>query len=104
MEGKLETFYKYLSTALMPEITGVNPATVGAEVTLPAVYQRGRWVWDMVISDTAFGKTAFIPLNPTGYRFDILGILDDGRLLIGEVKNMEGLGGSCGFRARQVGR
>jgi len=87
-----ETFYKYLSTALMPEIVGVNPAAVGAEVTLPAVFDK-RWRWDLVIADTAFGKTAFVPLRSEGFRVDILGILDDGRLLIGEVKNMEDVGG-----------
>ncbi|MGC9051424.1 hypothetical protein [Pyrobaculum sp.] len=103
LEGKPETFYKYLSAALMPEIAGVNPAAVGAEVTLPAVYRDGRWVWDVAISETAFGrKTAFIPLSPTGYRLDILGVLDDGRLLIGEVKNMEGLGGPADLELSKV--
>jgi hypothetical protein len=92
VEAYPETFYKYLSTALMPEIVGVNPAAVGAEVTLPAVFDK-RWRWDLVIADTAFGKTAFVPLRSEGLRVDILGILDDGRLLIGEVKNMEDVGG-----------
>ncbi len=70
----------------MPEVVGVSPAAVGAEVTLPAVFDKR---WDLVIADTAFGKTAFVPLRSEGLRVDILGILDDGRLLIGEVKNME---------------
>jgi hypothetical protein len=81
VEAYPETFYKYLSTALMPEIVGVNPAAVGAEVTLPAVFDK-RWKWDLVIADTAFGKTAFVPLRSEGLRVDILGILDDGSLLI----------------------
>jgi len=84
-----ETFYKYLSTALMPEVVGVSPAAVGAEVTLPAVFEKR---WDLV-ADSAFEKTAFVPSCSEGLRVDILGILDDGRLLIGEVKNMEGVGG-----------
>jgi len=83
----LKLYYKYLSTALMPEVVGVNPAAVGAEVTLPD--KR----WDLVIADSAFGKTAFVPLRLEGFRVDILGVLDDGRLLMGEVKNMEGVGG-----------
>ena len=87
----LKTFYRYLSTALMPEVVGVSPAAVGAEVTLPAVFDKR---WDLVIADAAFGKTAFVPLRSEGLRVDILGILDDGRLLIGEVKNMEGVGSS----------
>ncbi|NAZ35043.1 MAG: hypothetical protein GU356_12330 [Pyrobaculum sp.] len=72
----------------MPEVVGVNPAAVGAEFALPAVFDKR---WDLVIADTAFGKTAFVPLCSEGFR--ILGVLDDGRLLIGEVKNMEGVGG-----------
>jgi len=77
----------------MLEVVGVSPAAVGAEVTLPAVFDK-RWRWDLVIADTAFGKTAFVPLRSEGLRVDILGILDDGRLLIGEVKNMERVGSS----------
>jgi hypothetical protein len=73
---------------LMPEIVGVNPAAVGAEVAPPAVFDKR---WDLVIADTAFGKTAFVPLRSEGFR--ILGVLDDGRLLMGEVKNMGGVGG-----------
>ncbi len=72
----------------MPEVVGVSPAAVGAEVALPAVFDRR---WDLVIADTAFGKTAFVPLCSDGLR--ILGVLDDGRLLMGGVKNMEGVGG-----------
>jgi hypothetical protein len=72
----------------MPEVVGVSPAAVGAGVTLPAVFDKR---WDLVIADTAFGKTAFVPLCLEGFR--ILGVLDDGRLLMGEVKNMEGVGG-----------
>ncbi len=49
----------------------------------------------MVIADTAFGKTAFVPLCLEGFR--ILGVLDDGWLLMGEVKNMEGVGGPAGL-------
>ena len=75
----------------MPEIVGVNRAAVGAEVALPAVFDKR---WDLVFADTAFGKTAFVPLRSEGLRVDILGILDDGRLLIGEVKNMERVGSS----------
>ena len=74
----------------MPEVVGVSPAAVGAEVTLPAVFDKR---WDLVLADSAFGKTAFVPLRSEGLRVDILGILDDGKLLIGEVKNMEGVGG-----------
>ncbi len=73
---------------MMPEVVGVSPAAVGAEVTLPAVFDKR---WDLVIADTAFGKTAFVPLRSGGFR--ILGVLDDGRLLMGEVKNMGGVGG-----------
>ena len=76
----------------MPEVVGVNPAAVGAEVTLPAVFDK-RWRWNLVFADTAFGKTAFVPLRSEGFRVDVLGVLDDGRLLMGEVKNMEGVGG-----------
>jgi hypothetical protein len=72
----------------MPEVVGVSPAAVGAEVALPVVFDKR---WDLVIADTAFGKTAFVPLCSEGFR--ILGILDDGRLLMGEVKIMEGVGG-----------
>ncbi|GEM_PF-4588899 len=53
VETNPETLYKYLSTALMPEIVGVDPAVVGAEVTLPAVFDN-RWRWDLVIVDSAF--------------------------------------------------
>jgi hypothetical protein len=88
VEAYPETFYKYLSTALMPKVVGVNPAAVGAEVTLPAVFDMR---WDLVIADTAFGKAAFVPLCLEG--FCILGVLDDGWLLMGEVKNMGGVGG-----------
>ena len=90
VEAYPETFYKYLSTGLMPEVVGVSPAAVGAEVTLPAVFDKR---WDLVFADTAFGKTAFVPLRSEGFRVGILGVLDDGWLLIGEVKNMEGGGG-----------
>jgi len=76
----------------MSEVVGVSPAAVGAEVTLPAVFDK-RWKWDLVIADAAFGKTVFVPLRSGGLRVDILGVLDDGRLLMGEVKNMEGVGG-----------
>jgi hypothetical protein len=107
VEAYPETFYRYLSTALMPEVVGVSPAAVGAEVTLPAVFDKR---WDLVIADAAFGKAAFVPLRSEGLRVDILGVLDDGRLLIGEVKNMEGVGGPAdlGFgdvaeRARVLG-
>jgi hypothetical protein len=86
----LKTFYKYLSTALMPEVVGVSPAAVGAEVTLPAVFEKR---WDLVIADAAFGKTVFVPLCLEGFCVDVLGVLDDGWLLMGEVKNMEGVGG-----------
>jgi hypothetical protein len=72
----------------MPEVVGVSPAAVAAEVALPAVFDKR---WDLVIADTAFGKTAFVPLCLEGFR--ILGVLDDGWLLMGEVKNMEGVGG-----------
>jgi len=85
----------------MPEVVGVNPAAVGAEVTLPAVFDE-RWRWDLVITDIAFGKTAFVPLRSEGLRVDILGILDDGRLLIGEVKNMENVGGPSGLKLGDV--
>ena len=86
---------------MMPEVVGVNPAAVGAEVTLPAVFDE-RWRWDLVITDIAFGKTAFVPLRSEGLRVDILGILDDGRLLIGEVKNMENVGGPSGLKLGDV--
>ncbi len=89
----------------MPEVVGVSPAAVGAEVTLPAVFDKR---WDLVIADAAFGKTAFVPLRSEGFR--ILGVLDDGWLLMGEVKNMEGVGGLAGLgfgdvaeRARVLG-
>jgi len=59
-----ETFYRYLSTGLMPEVVGVNPAAVGAEVALPAVFDKR---WDLV-ADSAFGKTAFVPLRLEGLR------------------------------------
>jgi len=72
----------------MPEVVGVSPAAVGAEVALPAVFDKR---WDLVIADTAFGKAAFVPLCLEG--FCILGVLDDGWLLMGEVKNMGGVGG-----------
>jgi hypothetical protein len=72
----------------MPEVVGVSPAAVGAEVALPVVFDKR---WDLVIADTAFRKTAFVPLCSEGFR--ILGILDDGRLLMREVKIMEGVGG-----------
>jgi len=78
----------------MSEVVGVSPAAVGAEVTLPAVFDK-RWKWDLVIADAAFGKTVFVPLRSGGLRVDILGVLDDGRLLMGEVKNMENVGGSA---------
>jgi hypothetical protein len=78
----------------MPEVVGVSPAAVGAEVALPAVFDKR---WDLVIADTAFGKTAFVPLR-SNLRVDILGILDDGRLLIGEVKNMKGVDGPTDLR------
>ena len=74
----------------MPEVVGVNRAAVGAEVALPAVFDKR---WDLVIADTAFGKAAFVPLRLEGFRVDVLGVLDDGRLLMGEVKNMGGVGG-----------
>ena len=93
-----ETFYKYLSAALVPEVVGVSPAAVGAEVTLPAVFEKR---WDLV-ADSAFEKTAFVPSCSEGLRVDILGILDDGRLLIGEVKNMEGVGGPVGLKLGDV--
>ncbi len=92
----------------MPEVVGVNPAAVGAEVALPAVFDKR---WDLVIADTAFGKTAFMPLRSGGLRVDIWDILDDGRLLMGEVKNMGGVGGPadlgawrCGGGGQGVGR
>ena len=88
VEAYPETFYKFLSTGLMPEVVGVNPAAVGAEVALPAVFDKR---WDLV-ADSAFGKTAFVPLR-SNLRVDILGVLDVGRLLMGEVKNMENVGG-----------
>ena len=34
-----------------------------------------------------------MPLRLEGFRVDVLGVLDDGRLLMGEVKNMGGVGG-----------
>ncbi len=76
----------------MPEVVGVSPAAVGAEVALPAVFDRR---WDLVIADTAFRKAAFVPLRSEGFR--ILGALVDGWLLMGEVKNMEGVGGPAGL-------
>jgi hypothetical protein len=88
VEAYPETFYRYLSTALTPEVVGVNRAAVGAGVALPAVFDKR---WELVIADAAFGKTAFVPLRLEGFR--ILGVLDDGWLLMGEVKNMEGVGG-----------
>lgn len=91
----------------MPEVVGVNPAAVGAGVALPAVFDKR---WDLVIADAAFGKAAFVPLCLEGFRVDVLGVLDDGWLLMGEVKNMEGVGGPAdlGFgdvaeRARVLG-
>lgn len=75
---------------MMLEVVGVSPAAVGAEVTLPAVFDKR---WDLVIADAAFGKAAFVPLCLEGLRVGILGVLDDGWLLMGEVKNMEGVGG-----------
>jgi hypothetical protein len=90
VEAYPETFYRYLSTALTPEVVGVNRAAVGAGVALPAVFDKR---WELVIADAAFGKTAFVPLRSEGFRVGILGVLDDGWLLMGEVKNMEGVGG-----------
>jgi hypothetical protein len=91
----------------MSEVVGVSPAAVGAEVTLPAVFDKR---WDLVIADAAFGKTAFVPLRSGGFRVGILGVLDDGWLLMGEVKNMEGVGGPVDLglgdvaeRARMLG-
>jgi len=89
----------------MPEVVGVSTAAVGAEVTLPAVFDKR---WDLVLADTAFGKTAFVPLRSEGLRVDILGTLDDGRLLMGEVKNMENVGrpvklGDVAERAKVLG-
>lgn len=74
----------------MLEVVGVSPAAVGAEVALPAVFDKR---WDLVVADAAFGKTAFVPLCSEGFRVDVLGVLDDWRLLMGEVKNMGGVGG-----------
>jgi len=87
---------------LMPGVVGVNTAAVGAGVTLPAVFDK-RWRWDLVIADTAFGKTAFVPLR-SNLRVDILGILDDGRLLIGEVKKMKGVDGPTDLRLGDVAK
>ena len=82
-QGKTETLYKYLSTALVPGLLKMNPAAIGAEVTVPdpkadVVDERNtNWGWAFVIK--------IIGGRP---RFDALGILDERTLVVVEVKNM----------------
>ena len=83
-EGKLETLYKYLSTTIVTDILRLNPARVGAEITIPRPgedYPRepvpSRW-----------GSALLVNIPGGRHRFDVLGILDERTLVVVEVKNM----------------
>jgi hypothetical protein len=96
--GKEETIYKYVSTAVLPRLEPLNlkPWALGAEVTLPVVKSGTKYLLtkDSGIYQSDFGaRTLFISLEAKGLRFDILGISNDGSLVIGEVKNMKSVGG-----------
>jgi hypothetical protein len=96
--GKEETIYKYVSTAVLPRLEPLNlkPWALGAEVTLPVVRSGTKYLLTKGsgVYQSDFGaRTLFISLEASGLRFDILGISNDGSLVIGEVKNMKGVYG-----------
>ncbi|MFZ8837685.1 MAG: hypothetical protein ACO2PM_01870 [Pyrobaculum sp.] len=96
--GKEEAIYKYVSTAVLPRLEPLNlkPWALGAEVTLPVVKSGTKYLLTKGsgVYQSDFGaRTLFISLEAKGLRFDILGISNDGRLVIGEVKNMKSVYG-----------
>lgn len=96
--GKAETLYKYFSTAILPELIGLNPARIGAEVTLPPVSA----IKENLKSD--WGKALYIELDVNAPRLDILGIMGDGSLVVGEVKNMANVGGPSDMELDKVAK
>jgi hypothetical protein len=47
-------------------------------------------------------RTLFISLETSGLRFDILGISNDGRFVIGEVKNMKSVHGPSELKLEKM--
>ena len=93
-QGKTETLYKYLSTALVPGLLKMNPAAIGAEVTVPKVEEpkpgapKPKAEDDIVERETNWGRAFVIQIIGGRPRFDALGILDERTLVVVEVKNM----------------
>jgi len=82
--------YKYLATAVAPKLVGVGPWAVGAEVTIPVIKSGKDYVLQGGVYSSGFGERTLLISLTSAERFDILGISDDGSLVIGEVKNMAG--------------
>ncbi|MGC9131908.1 MAG: hypothetical protein ACP5H5_10045, partial [Pyrobaculum sp.] len=80
----------------MPELVGVSPARIGAEVTIP---NPERDFVKGVGSD--WGSSVLIRLDPQAPRLDFLGVVPD-MLVIGEVKNMEGVGGPADLKLGEL--
>jgi hypothetical protein len=80
----------------MPELVGVSPARIGAEVSLP---NPERDFVKGVGSD--WGSSVLIQLDPQAPWLDFLGVVPD-MLVIGEVKNMEGVGGPADLKLGEL--
>jgi len=88
--GKLETFFKNVAAGLSVRLWGVHP--VGVEVTILPYEPE---VVEHVSSLSLTGGFYHVALPTEGSkRFDLLGVLDSGKLLIVEVKNVESAGGT----------
>jgi len=96
--GKLETFFKNVAAGLSVRLWGVHP--VGVEVTIPPYEPE---VVEPVSSLSLTGRFYHVALPTKGSkRFDLLGVLDSGKLLIVEVKNVEPAGGPSDLNLWEV--
>jgi hypothetical protein len=105
--GYEETIYKYVSTAVLPRLEPLNlkPWALGAEVTLPVVKSGTKYLLteESGVYQSDFGaRTLFISLETKALRFDILGISNDGSLVIGEVKNMKSVHGPSELKLEEM--
>ncbi|MEM3325931.1 MAG: hypothetical protein QXK63_00615, partial [Thermoproteus sp.] len=83
-----ETLVKYLMGPVLSELYGIRPELLGFEVSLPSGYAEVTVRMPMLgINPNDKGLQIYIQ----GPRPDLLGILEDGRLLWVEVKNLDRL-------------
>ena len=83
-----ETFLKYLTGALAPEIYGTRPEAVGLEVDMIRELRPVR-LSSGIITDIQPGSRGLFAVQASGTAFDLLAVDKSGRLVIAEVKRVD---------------